>query len=656
MKVILAKNSGFCFGVKRAIQTTLNELEKDNNKIYSLGPLIHNNQVINILKEKGLMVINDINDIRNAKLIIRSHGVPLSIYENAKKNSIQIIDTTCPFVRNIQKKVNKYYKKGYVIVIIGNPNHPEVIGINGWCKSLAYVINSKDDIEHIPKCDKICIVAQTTMTKELFDELSNLVTDKANDVLIFNTICNATKVRQESCREIAEKSDAMVVIGGYHSSNTQKLYKISKNFCKNTYHIETFQELPMKEIKKFNTIGVTAGASTPECIIREVINKMNNNENEMNKMMEEIEKTMVKLKTGDIVKGKVISINENEVMVNVGYKSDGIITKEQFSNEHNINLNEIVQIGDEFEVYVVSLNDGEGNVILSKKKADSVKNFIKLEEKFENQEVVQARITEVVKGGLIAYVMGIKAFIPASHVSANYVKDLSAYLEKELDVNIIEYDKRKRRVILSRKEIEKKKIEQKKKELLDSLEIGMKIEGKVKRLTNFGAFVDIGGMDGLIHISELSWGRIKHPSQIVKEDDTVEVVVLNFDKDKEKISLGLKQTKPHPWDKAYEKYNIGKIIEGKVARLVDFGAFVELEPGLDGLVHISQISENHIAKSSDVLEIGQIVKVKILDIKEEEQRISLSIKDAKINKEDVIEYLNEDEEDITIGDILNKKN
>ncbi|MTI48145.1 bifunctional 4-hydroxy-3-methylbut-2-enyl diphosphate reductase/30S ribosomal protein S1 [Sporosalibacterium faouarense] len=653
MKILIAENSGFCFGVSKAINTTIKEITNSNNQIYSLGPLIHNLQETKRLEDLGLKVIDKVSDGKDSKVIIRSHGVPLEIYEQAKENSIELIDSTCPFVRKIQKKAKKFYEDGYQIVIIGSPNHPEVIGINGWCNNKAVIINCKDDIEDMSEYDKICIVAQTTLTQDKFKELSELVALKGNYVEIFNTICNATKQRQSACEKVAKESDAMIVIGGYHSSNTQKLVEISKKYCDNTYHIETVDELPTKVLSQFETIGITAGASTPEWIIKEVISKMS--ENSMNDMLEAIENSMVDLNRGDVVEGEVISVNDTEVMVNIGYKSDGIIKRSELSNDPNVQPTEIVKSGDKISVFIIKLDDGEGNVLLSKRRVDDIKHWEELEEIFNEEKVVSTKIIEAVNGGLIALVNGIRGFMPASHVAVKYVDDLNEYLGQEMDVKIIEFNSEKNRVILSRKVIEKEEVAAKREKLWETLEKGAEIEGVVKRLTNFGAFVDIGGVDGLIHISDLSWGRIKHPSEVVKEEDKVKVVVLDFDKGNGKISLGLKQTIKHPWDDINSKYSEGDIVEGKVVNLVDFGAFVELEPGLDGLVHISQISNEHIAKPSDKLEAGQKVMVKIIEIKEDEKRLSLSIKEAENKEAEPVKEEkaeSKDEQDVTIGDII----
>jgi 4-hydroxy-3-methylbut-2-enyl diphosphate reductase len=657
LKIILAEYSGFCFGVEKAISTSINVVEKSKNKVYSLGPLIHNNQVINKLKEKGLNIIEDINEANNGKVIIRSHGVPLDVLLRAKENNIEIIDATCPFVKKIQHKVKEYYEQGFQIVIIGNPDHPEVIGINGWCNNSAYIINSEKDVNTMPAYKKVCVVAQTTATREKFEKLSQMVAQKCEKAEIFNTICNATKLRQNACEEVAKIVDAMIVIGGYHSSNTQKLVEISKKHCKNTFHIETASELPINKLLKYDKIGITAGASTPDWIIKEVIERMNeHNKNTMDDILESLENSFINIRPGDIVTGTVISVNEDEVIVNVGYKSDGIIKKDELTNDTTTKPKEIVKEGDKIEVFIVKLDDGEGNLILSKRKADEIKGWKNIENSYLNQEFVNAKVIEIVNGGVIALVKGIKGFIPMSHLSIGYVKDPKKFLGQSLDVRIIEFNKDKKRLVLSRKLVEEEEQKKKTDKLWNQIEIGQKIKGTVKKVTDFGAFVDIGGIDGLIHISELSWNRVNHPSEIVNEGDEAEVIILDFDRKKKRVSLGLKQVKPHPWENITEKYQVGDEITGAVIKLTSFGAFIEIEPGIVGLAHISQISNEHISKPSDKLKIGDTVKAKILDIKSEEKKISLSLKDFDEEpSEEYMQYINNQDEEITIKDILNSK-
>ena len=383
MKIIVAQNSGFCFGVKEAINSTMDILDKyKEEKISSLGPLIHNNQAIERLEDLGLNVIDKVDDTNSGKVIIRSHGVPLDVYQTAKDNNIELVDCTCPFVRKIQSKAKDCCEKSKEIVIIGDPSHPEVIGINGWCENKAYIVNNREDVERMPKLDNICVVAQTTMTSEKFEELSNLIYEKSTNTEICNTICNATKSRQKSCKQVASDVEAMIVIGGYHSTNTQKLVEISKEHCKNVYHVETVDELPLDILKNYDTLGITAGESTPTWIIEEVINKME----------ELLKDEMVSINKGDILKGEVISVGKEDVSVNIGYKADGLITREELSSDTDADINELVSEGDKIDVLVLDINDGEGNVVLSKKRVDNEKTLNDLEIAFENKEVVSAKV------------------------------------------------------------------------------------------------------------------------------------------------------------------------------------------------------------------------------------------------------------------------
>ncbi|MGB7604406.1 MAG: bifunctional 4-hydroxy-3-methylbut-2-enyl diphosphate reductase/30S ribosomal protein S1 [Lutisporaceae bacterium] len=632
MKIVLDKNAGFCFGVKNAVDTvfTLAENNKDKN-LYTYGPLIHNNQVIEKLRQNKVQAIDDLDESldKNSLVAIRSHGISADKYKLLESLKLEYIDCTCPYVLKIHRIVNEHYKNGYQIFIVGDSNHPEVQGINGWCNNNAVIIESAATVESLPEYDKICIVAQTTITQELWLTVLNAVKQKYNEIDVFDTICSATENRQKSAAELAKTVECMIIIGSRGSSNTQKLYQICKGINKNAIHIETVEELSLNNIRKFKSIGITAGASTPDWIIKEVVTKMDemNRENQA-MMMEEYEKSFKTINTGDTVTGKVIMVTDDEVMVDIGYKSDGIIKKQEYTWDYEVSLKDLVKPGDEVESMVVTMNDGEGNVSLSKKLVDAEKNWYKVEYAFNEKSVVDTVIRSIVKGGVVAEVFGIRAFIPASLIDIRYTEDLQQFVNMKVKAYVIEYDKDKRRVVLSRKEYLRQEREQTEKEVFSTIQEGQKLTGEVKRITDFGAFVDIGGIDGLVHISELSWSRIKHPSEVVKPGQKVEVVVLKVDNDKKKISLGMKQITPEPWSLVATKYNAGDVINVKVVRFADFGAFVELEPGIDGLVHISQIADKRIAKPADALKLGEIVKAKIIEIKHDDRKISLSIKEA----------------------------
>jgi len=629
LKIILAESAGFCFGVKRAIKCVYNII--GSGKIYTYGPLIHNKFVISDLEKKGVSVIDNIDNADGGTIVIRSHGAPESVYYEIEKRNLRYLDCTCPFVKKIHNIVKKAFEKGNEIIIVGNSQHPEIIGINGWANNSGIIINSPEEAlnTYIDFDKNYTLVVQTTYQKDIFEKISEIFSGFDN-VEIYNTICSATEERQNEAISIAKNVDKMIVIGDGKSSNTRKLFEISKKYCENTFLCETIYNLQLNILRKNDKIGVTAGASTPPAIIKEAIIKMSENEN----FEEMLDKSLITLHTGDVVKGTVISVSNGEVSVNLGYKSDGIIPKNEFSENPDVDPADVVKEGDEIEVFVVRVNDGEGNVLVSKKRLEANKGYEEIENAFKNKTIVKGKIIDIVKGGLIALISGKRVFVPSSQISNRFVEDLTQFKNKEFDFNILEFDRSKRRIIAGRKELVQKEIAEKRQKVFDSVKPGDRIEGTVSRIVDFGAFIDIGGVDGLIHISEMSWGRVKKVSDVLAEGDKVTVTVLDVNSDKGKISLSLKDINNDPWKNASEKYAVGNIVEGKVVRMVPFGAFVELEEGVDGLIHISQISYKHIAKPEDVLETGQLVKAKVTDFDGENKKISLSIKEADVKPED----------------------
>jgi 4-hydroxy-3-methylbut-2-enyl diphosphate reductase len=631
MEIILAKTAGFCFGVNNAIKIA-EDLQNSGGVINTMGPLIHNDQVVNELKEKGIGIISDIGEApEGSKVIIRAHGVAPEIYEEAEKRNIEIIDATCPYVKKIHKLVRNMREDGCTIVIAGDRNHPEVKGVNGWCGNSALIANTPEEADAFAPIDgKCCLVAQTTMTRERFDGIYDKLKEKCKSVVKFDTICSATSSRQEEAERIARISDVMLVIGSRKSSNTQKLFEICSKYCKKTYLAETYGDLPPINIKEIQTLGITAGASTPERTIKEVMEKMdelNKQEKEMS-FEEAFENSMVTLRSGEIVKGRIIGFSNTEVFVDLGYKSDGIIPVDEFSDDPDFKPETGISIGDEVEVFIVRVNDGEGNVMLSKKKVDSMRSIEMIEEAYKSKIPVTGKVVEVTNGGVIVSVSGVRVFVPASQISERYVRDLSEYLKQTVEIRIIEFNRQRRKVVGSRRALLAETREQMEEQLWSNIEVGRKYTGTVKSLMDFGAFVDIGGVDGLVHVSEMSWTKVKHPSELLKVGDRVEVTVLDFDTEKKRISLSMKKEEDNPWFRVSEKYKAGDIVKGTVVRLVPFGAFIELEKGLDGLVHISQISNVRIAKPGDVLKTGQEVEAKIIEVNEETKKISLSIKEV----------------------------
>lgn len=632
MEIILAKSAGFCFGVKLAVDCVYEKSKED--KIYTYGPIIHNKNVVKDLEKQGVEIIENLERDINGKVIIRSHGVPPSVYKLLEQKNIEYVDCTCPFVKKIHRIVDENYKQGKSVIIIGNKNHPEIIGINGFCDNTALIANSIEEFNSLDIEDnkEYILVSQTTFDITVFEKLLQGI--KNNNIKVFNTICSATNDRQKEALELSKQVDYMIVLGDTSSSNTQKLYEICKKNCENTYLCETIKDLQLNNFKKNVKIGITAGASTPPAIIKEALNKMNEMENmSFEEMLNESFKT---LHNGSVVKGSVIRVTDNEVFVNLGYKADGVIEKSEFSNDANINLKNEVSVGDEIEVFVIKVNDGDGNVVLSKKRLEMNKGFDELEEAFNNKSILKGKIVDVIKGGLIANINNVRVFVPSSQISNKFVQDLNSFKGKEFDFNIIEFNKSKRRIIAGRRDLVQSMEDEAKAKVYENIKVGDKLEGTVSRIVDFGAFVDLGGVDGLIHISELSWGRVKKVSDVLKEGDKVTVYVLEVDKDKNKISLSLKDSEKNPWFLAKDKYKISDVVEGKVVRLVDFGAFVELEEGVDGLVHISQICQKHIAKPEEALSIGQVVKAKVTEIDTDNKKISLSIKEVDSPKEEDI--------------------
>ena len=634
----VAESAGFCFGVKRAIEMAYEAIGVEP-KLYSYGQLIHNKTVTDDLASKGLEIVENLDGLTEGTLLIRSHGVGKALYDEAEAKGLKILDGTCPFVKKIHNIVHEKLANGMGIIIVGDGTHPEVIGINGWCENTAVILEDEEaaKTKEIPEKDRYAVVVQTTFRQAKFDKILEILQDRGVNMEIHNTICSATEKRQTEAEELSKTVDKMIVIGGKNSSNTQKLVEICAKNCGNTVHIETICDLVLNNFGKDDKIGITAGASTPPAIIKEVVVTMsealenavqNLGGSEEATFEQMLEESLVTLHTGDVVKGTVIQVVNEEVSVNLGFKSDGIIARGEFSSVPTVIPSKTVQPGDEIEVFVVRVNDGDGNVMLSRKRIEAQKGIEEIEAAYNEKAVVTGTVTSVVKGGLIAVVNGVNVFIPSSQVSNRFIEDLSVFNGQELEFNIIEVDRVKRRFIGGRKALVEQEIAAKRAALFETIQAGSRVNGTVSRLTDFGAFVDLGGVDGLIHISEMSWGRISNPKEVLKEGQEVEVFVLDVDKEKGKISLSLKDADKNPWKLAAEKYAVGSIVEGKVVRMVPFGAFVELEPGVDGLVHISQIANKHVVKPEDELKVGEVINVKVLEVNPEQKKISLSKRQA----------------------------
>ncbi len=641
MEVILAKTAGFCFGVKRAVDTVYEQTGKGN--VYTYGPIIHNEEVVKDLESKGVMVLENVEELEALKegtIVIRSHGVDRHIYDIISEKKLELIDATCPFVKKIHNIVDKDSREGRKIVIIGSRKHPEVQGICGWCNSKPIVLESVDEAADFTNNDnsELSIVAQTTFNHNNFNKIVEIFEKKGYNILVYNTICNATSERQAETARIAGQVDAMIVIGGRNSSNTQKLYDISKRECANTYYIQTLDDLDLATFESVDRVGITAGASTPHQIIKEVHGSM---ADEFGKLFEESLAEESRISQGKVVKGTVIDVKDDEIILNINYKSDGIITKNEFSNDPNVNLKEKVHVDDEIEAKVIKTNDGEGQVLLSVKKVAAEKANEELAAAFESGEILKGVVTQAVKGGLVTNVGEARVFIPASLVSDTYENDLTKFINQEVEFKLVEFDPRARKIIGDRKSLIKAEKEVAKKALFDRINVGDTVEGTVKNVTDFGAFIDLGGADGLLHISEMSWGRVDNPKKHFKVGDIVKAFIKDIQG--EKIALSLKFEDTNPWATADEKYAVGNIVTGRVARMTDFGAFIELEPGVDALLHVSQIAKEHIEKPSSVLSVGQEIEAKVVDCRIEDKKISLSIKALLPDDEEVSgDYVDEE--------------
>ncbi len=668
IKVKLAKHKGYCFGVKRAVDLVIRALDEAPLPVWTLGPIIHNPTVIDELSRMGVKIADDISEVCSGTLVLRAHGTPIDEYKRACKTIDHVIDATCPFVAKAQKKAYEYASAGVKVVIVGDKSHPEVKAIRSYSGFGTVCVKNAAEVELISPEQlgaRVGLIAQTTSKKEDVEQVLKKLKKKGISVDLSNTICTATEKRQRATKELAQQCDVVLVVGGKSSANTAQLLRIAKECSAEAYLVESAADVLPQWIKGNHIVGVTAGASTPDKVIKEVVGKVEDLEKtNLNQELENVEEehrqeqddvshseapeeisseeqalsaeeetveqlydeTFKTLREGDIVEGKVMSVDEDGALVDVGYKSEGVISAHEFQSRGVIGSEEIV-VGDEILVYVLSVDTDEGSLRLSKRKADEEVAWKELEQAYREQDIVEAPVAQEVKGGLVVDV-GVRGFVPASQVERGYVNDLSKYVNEPLRMKVLELDRSKNRVILSQRVVLEEEHEKLCKETWETIAEGQVRTGIVKGITDFGVFVDLGGVDGLLHISELSWGRVNHPSEVAHEGQELEVKVLKVDRERGRISLGRKQVLPDPWDNVDEKYPVGAVIKGEVTRTAPFGAFVQIEPGVEGLVHISEISQQHIAKPEDVVNSGDIVMVTVLRTRPDERKISLSIRQA----------------------------
>ena len=635
MQIILAKTAGFCFGVDRAVEM-VNESVRRGNKTATLGPIIHNRHVVERFLKQGVRELDSPEQAEPGEtVIIRAHGVPEQVQQALCARGVPVLDATCPFVKKIHTIVKNETQKGRKIIIFGSPAHPEVEAIASFCRE-PLIVQSPEKLENwlreAPERRNlpISMVSQTTSSQKMWKSCAEIAKKVCTNCEIFDTICRATEMRQEEAAILSQKCDAMVVVGDARSSNTGRLAMICEQYCKKVSLVDQADDLEMSLFSGANTVGITAGASTPSWIIKEVNNKMSE-ELKVETAMEEnfaelLEQSLKTLNNGDKVTGTVMAVGSTEIEVDLGTKHTAYIPLEDFSGDPNVKPEEAVKVGDQIEAIVVHVNDGEGVVRLSKKRLEAGKAWEEIEAAAENKDIVEGVVTEENKGGIVVNVKGIRVFVPASQSGVAKGGDLGELVKKTVQLRITEVNRARRRVVGSIRSVASEQRKAAQEKIWSEIEVGKQYHGTVKSLTSYGAFVDIGGVDGMVHVSELSWNRIKNPAEVVKVGDEIDVYVIALDPEKKKISLGYKTEATNPWTIFNNEYKVGDVVTVKIVKLMTFGAFAEIIPGVDGLIHISQIADRRIGKPEDVLSEGQEVDAKIIDIDQEHKRISLSIR------------------------------
>ncbi len=655
MNIKLAKTAGFCFGVNRAVNTVY-DLIKKGEKVCTLGPIIHNPQLVDELSAKGVRIVSSPDEAKDGEvLVIRSHGVEQSVIDYCENNNIRYVDATCTFVSKIHKIVNEKSRDGYIVIVAGDINHQEVKGIVGHSVGETFVINDDNELEKLLTQNnnfaqkKVILVSQTTFNKKVWEKIEKNIKKVCTNAEIFDTICNATAMRQQEAFELAKDSDGVVVIGGKGSSNTAKLFDVCKANCAITYWVETADELNISNFSECENIAVVAGASTPAGIIKEVLKTMTENLQPVEQIEEEVQAATKSFEemtdeeafeaslnslTGDQkVTGVVIAVNSSEITVDIGRGVTGYISASEYSSDPNVNLVDEVKVNDELNLIIMKISDMEGTAMLSKRRYDAIAGWDNIVAAKDSAEILKGVVREVIKGGVVVYVNNVKVFIPASQATASRNDSLEDLKGKEVSFRIIEIGRGRRAIgsIRSVLKEEKKAAEEK---IWANIAVGDRFTGTVKSLTSYGAFVDIGGVDGMVHISELSWARIKNPAEVVSVGDTLEVYVKELDAEKKKISLGYKKAEDNPWTIFQNNYSVDDVVKATIVSMTTYGAFARIIPGIDGLIHISQIANKRINKPADELTIGQEVEAKITAIDLEKKRISLSIR-ALLPEEEV---------------------
>ena len=630
-KILVAGTAGFCFGVDRAVKIVYNNLNSRNN-VVTLGPIIHNQSVVSDLESKGVEVVNDVSEVKPGQtVIIRSHGVSSDVYKRLDELSVNVVDATCPFVARIHNICLEHSHRGYTMLIAGDKDHPEVIGIKGHCEGKAFVFSTDKELEEIfkqlSKDEKIAVVSQTTFNKSVWDELKNKVLNAFDDVLVFDTICSATAKRQNEAMELAKSVDIMLIVGGRHSSNTLKLKEVCSQYCR-TYLVEDYKELYDLDCSNVKFVGISAGASTPAYIIKEVERTMTeilNNEENFN-FEEAVEQSFKKIYIGAKLTGTVTAVNKSEALVDIGVKSTGIIPASEITDDVTKRPEEVLAVGDTVDVIVLKTNDQEGIVTLSKKKVDAMVGFETIKNAKEDGSVLTGVVNKVVKGGVLVSTNGVSVFIPAGQTGISKGGSLDDLLKSEVNFKIIDVEERRNRAVGSIRAVLREEREKARVAFFETAQAGQVRTGTVKSITEYGAFVDLGGVDGLVRKPDLTWKRIKHPSDAVSIGDEVEVTIKDIDAENGKVSLVMKKDEDNPWTIFNRNFGVGQEIKVTIVSITSFGAFARIIEGIDGLIHISQIANKRVDNVADFLEVGDEVNVKITEIDAEQKRVSLSIR------------------------------
>ncbi len=636
--ITVAKTAGFCFGVDRAVKIAYETArEQTDKKIYTLGPLIHNPSVVADLESRGISVINSPSEASEGDtVIIRSHGVGKAVFDELKDRGVNIVDATCPFVTKIHKLVAERTGKGELVLIAGDREHPEVQGILGWSDN-----SGEGDAEVFPNCVElvkllrkncekskkgVAILSQTTYNIVMWNQCIGAVSEFSG-ITVYDTICTATEKRQSEAEDLSRKCDTMLIIGGRNSSNTKKLYDIcsANSRC---FLVEDSRELKDIDFSTAESVGISAGASTPAYIIEEVKKDMTeilSNEEEFN-FEEAIEQSLKKIYTGKRVSGVVTAVNSTEVIVDIGTKHTGYIPLSELSADPNAKPEDVVKVGDTIDVIVTKLNDVEGIAMLSKKQVDAQKGYDDVKKAYENGEVLTGTVTNIIKGGVIVTANGMRVFVPASQTGVRAADSMETLLKKEVRFKIIELNEQRKRAVGSIRKVTAEERAQRKEAFFETAEVGQTVMGEVKSITDYGVFVDVGGVDGLVRRTDLTWARIKHPSDVVSVGDHIEVTIKDIDKETGKVSLVYKKTEDNPWVIFEKNYSVGQTVEVKIVSITAFGAFAQIIPGIDGLIHISQIANQRVANVADFLAVGDVVTAKITDCDIPNKRVSLSIR------------------------------